>query len=135
MPQHNQVLLHNATVHFVKYMPKIPTKKQLFEICNTKELILKNGCRVVARSSGPDASRGVGGVSWLVFDEAAFIENGKDVYASAVPTVSNSGNIVMVSTPNGKDALYYETCRRAALKGTTDWNNFELVEFNGKRIK
>jgi hypothetical protein len=39
---------------------KIPTKKQLFEICNTKELILKNGCRVVARSSGPDASRGVG---------------------------------------------------------------------------
>lgn len=108
---------------------KIPTKKQLFEICNTKELILKNGCRVVARSSGPDASRGVGGVSWLVFDEAAFIENGKDVYASAVPTVSNSGNIVMVSTPNGKDALYYETCRRAALKGTADWNNFELVEF------
>ena len=108
---------------------KIPTKKQLFEICNTKELILKNGCRVVARSSGPDASRGVGGVSWLVFDEAAFIENGKDVYASAVPTVSNSGNIVMVSTPNGKDALYYETCRRAVLKGTKDWNNFELVEF------
>ena len=39
---------------------KIPTKKELFEICNTKELILKNGCRVVARSSGPDASRGVG---------------------------------------------------------------------------
>ena len=35
----------------------------------------------------------------------------------------------MVSTPNGKDALYYETCRRAALKGTADWNNFELVEF------
>ena len=25
-----------------------------------KELKLKNGCKVVARSSGPDASRGVG---------------------------------------------------------------------------
>lgn len=24
--------------------------------------------------------------------------------------------------------LYYETCRRAALKGTEDWNGFELVE-------
>ena len=105
-----------------------PSKKMLFDICNTKELVLKNGCRVVARSSGPDASRGVGGVTWLIFDEAAFIENGKDVYASALPTVSTGGHIVLISTPNGKDQLYYETCRRAALKGTKDWNNFELVE-------
>lgn len=35
-------------------------KKEIFNTCNTKELVLKNGCRVVARSSGPDASRGVG---------------------------------------------------------------------------
>ena len=35
-------------------------KKKIFEICNQKELLLSNGCRVVARSSGPDASRGVG---------------------------------------------------------------------------
>ena len=34
----------------------------------------------------------------------------------------------MISTPNGKDMLYYETCRKARLKGTVDWNNFELVE-------
>lgn len=102
-------------------------KNVIFDVCNNKELRLKNGCKVVARSSGPDASRGVGGVTWLVFDEAAFIENGKDVYASAIPTVSTGGHVIMISTPNGKDQLYYETCRRAALKGTKDWNNFELV--------
>lgn len=34
----------------------------------------------------------------------------------------------MISTPNGKDLLYYETCRQAKLKGTKDWNHFELVE-------
>lgn len=34
----------------------------------------------------------------------------------------------MISTPNGKDQLYYETCRRAKLKGTSDWNGFDLVE-------
>ena len=68
------------------------------------------------------------GVSFLVFDEAGFIENGKDVYASALPTVSTGGRIIMISTPNGKDQLYYETCRQAKLKGTKDWNNFELVE-------
>ena len=68
------------------------------------------------------------GVTFLCFDEAAFIENGKDVYASALPTVSTGGHIIMISTPNGKDQLYYETCRQAKLKGTKDWNNFELVE-------
>lgn len=105
-----------------------PNKNIIFDVCNSKELKLKNGCKVVARSSGPDASRGVGGVQWLIFDEAAFIENGKDVYASALPTVSTGGHIIMISTPNGKDMLYYETCRKARLKGTVDWNNFELVE-------
>lgn len=110
--------------------PMLPPKNKnvIFDVCNSKELNLKNGCRVVARSSGPDASRGVGGVTWLIFDEAAFIENGNDVYASALPTVSTGGHIIMISTPNGKDLLYYETCRQAKLKGTVDWNNFELVE-------
>ena len=112
------------------YNPMEPpqNKNIIFNTCNSKELVLKNGCKVVARSSGPDASRGVGGVTFLVFDEAAFIENGKDVYASALPTVSTGGHIIMISTPNGKDQLYYETCRQAKLKGTKDWNNFELVE-------
>ena len=103
-------------------------KNIIFDVCNGKEIKVKNGCKIVARSSGPDASRGVGGVTWLIFDEAAFIENGKDVYASALPTVSTGGHIIMISTPNGKDQLYYETCRRAKLKGSSEWNNFELVE-------
>lgn len=105
-----------------------PNKNVIFDVCNSKELVLKNGCKIVARSSGPDASRGVGGVQWLIFDEAAFIENGNDVYASALPTVSTGGHIIMISTPNGKDLLYYNTCRLAKLKGTDMWNNFELVE-------
>ena len=103
-------------------------KNIIFDVCNNKELRLKNGCKVVARSSGPDASRGVGGVTWLIFDEASFIENGKDVYASALPTVSTGGHIIMISTPNGKDQLYYETCRKAELKGSSEWNNFELIK-------
>ena len=108
---------------------KPPKNKNLiFEVCNGKEVKLINGSKIVARSSGPDASRGVGGVTFLCFDEASFIENGKDVYASALPTVSTGGHIIMISTPNGKDQLYYETCRQAKLKGTDEWNNFELLE-------
>ena len=110
-------------------LSKPPENKNIiFDVCNGKEIKVKNGCKIVARSSGPDASRGVGGVTYLIFDEAGFIENGKDVYASALPTVSTGGHIIMISTPNGKDQLYYETCRRASLKGSSEWNNFELVE-------
>lgn len=99
-------------------------KEKIFLVSNQKELKLANGSRIVARSSGPDASRGVGGVSWLVFDEAAFIENGKDVYASAIATVSTGGHVIMISTPNGKDQLYYDTYRQAML----GLNSFILVE-------
>lgn len=99
-------------------------KEPIFKICNQKELVLTNGCRVVARSSGENASRGVGGVSYLVFDEASFIEHGKDVYASALATVSTGGNVIMISTPNGKDQLYYETYRQAK-EGK---NNFKIIE-------
>ena len=100
-------------------------RKPIFKKCNQKEVELVNNSRIVARSSGPDASRGVGGVTYLIFDEAAFIEKGKDVYASAAATVSTGGHVVMISTPNGKDSLYYDTCRQAK-EGT---NGFTLVQF------
>lgn len=101
-------------------------KEKIFLVSNQKELKLSNGSRIVARSSGPDASRGVGGVTWLVFDEAAFIENGKDVYASAIATVSTGGHVIMISTPNGKDQLYYETYRQ----GKLGLNGYTIVEMH-----
>ena len=102
-------------------------KKDIFTICSTKELKLFNGCRVVAKSSGENASRGVSAVSILIFDEAAFIENGTSVYSSAVAATSSVKNakIIMVSTPNGKDDLYYKTYKQALNKE----NNFHSVEF------
>lgn len=90
-------------------------KNKLFEVSNQKELKLFNKSRVVARSSGPDATRGVSACRYLVVDEAAFIENGKQTYSSAIATLSTGGNVIMISTPNGKDQLYYETFRQAKL--------------------
>lgn len=99
-------------------------KKDIFKKCSQQEVTLFNGSRIIARSSGPNAARGVGGVSWLVFDEAAFIENGDKVYTTAVPTVSTGGHIIMISTPNGKDQLYYKTYAGAKAKT----NGFALIE-------
>ena len=106
-----------------------PNTNVIFDKCNGKEILVRNGCKIYARSSGPNASRGISACHYLIFDETAFIENGGEVYTSALPTTSSvHGKVIFVSTPNGKDTLYYETCRRAKLKGTPDWNNFDLVE-------
>lgn len=109
--------------------PKSPKNtKDIFTKNSKSELQLFNGCAVYARSSGENAARGISAVSILIFDEAAFIENGPAVYSSAVAATSSYGDrakIVMVSTPNGKDELYYNTYRQAL----THENNFNAVEF------
>ena len=103
-------------------------KKDIFTKNSKSELQIFNGCAVYARSSGENAARGISAVSILIFDEAAFIENGPAVYSSAVAAASSYGDrakIIMVSTPNGKDELYYNTYRQALAKE----NGYNAVEF------
>ena len=101
--------------------------RSIFVKDSKSELELFNGCRIVARSSGENAARGISAVSILILDEAAFIENSKAVYATAAATMASNPNskTVMVSTPNGRDELYYDTYRQA-LAGE---NNFVAVQF------
>lgn len=101
--------------------------KSIFKTRNKDRIELFNGCKVYARSSGPNAARGISAVSILIFDEAAFIENGPAVYSQAVAATASVKNakIVMVSTPNGKDQLYYRTYEQAL----THKNNYNAVEF------
>lgn len=103
---------------------------------NTKSIFLKdakgelklfNGCRIIARASGPNASRGISAVSVLILDEAAFIEEGVAAFTTAAATMASNPNskTVMVSTPNGRDELYYNTYRQAL----SHENNFVAVQF------
>ena len=102
-------------------------KKSIFKQRNQQRLELFNGCKVYARSSGEHAARGISAVSILIFDEAAFIQNGLSVYAQAVAATASVKNakIIMVSTPNGKDQLYYKTY----VKALSHENNYIPVEF------
>ena len=102
-------------------------KKSIYKARNKQYIELFNGCKVHARSSGENAARGISAVSILIFDEAAFIQNGTTVYAQAVAATASVQNakIIMVSTPNGKDQLYYKTYINALDKK----NNYHPVEF------
>lgn len=105
--------------------PKSEKNKQdIFITQNKDELELFNGCKVIAKSSGTNAARGVSSVSWLIFDEAAFIENGIEVFSQAVATTSTGGHIIMISTPCGKDQLYYKTYDQARKRE----NGFHITE-------
>lgn len=101
--------------------------KNIFVKDSKSELELFNGCRIVARSSGENAARGISAVSILILDEAGFIENGKAVYATCAACMASNPNskTVMVSTPNGHDELYYNTYKQALAHE----NNFTAVQF------
>lgn len=101
--------------------------KPIFVKDAKSSLQLFNGCRIIARASSPNAARGISAVSVLILDEAAFIEDGATVYATASATMASNprAKTIMVSTPNGKDALYYNTYRQALSKE----NNFIAVQF------
>lgn len=101
--------------------------RSIYKTRNKDRIELFNGCKIYARSSGANAARGISAVSILIFDEAAFIENGMSVYAQAVAATSSvkDAKTIMISTPNGKDQLYYGTYHKA-LSGE---NNYHPVEF------
>lgn len=102
-------------------------KKSIYIKRNKGYIELFNGCKIYSRASTPHAARGISAVSILVFDEAAYIENSMASYTAAVAAQSTVSNpkCIMVSTPNGKDQLYYKTYIQA-LKGE---NNYHPVEF------
>lgn len=114
------------------YGTKEKEEKNIFILDNQKELKLFNGCSVYAVSSGENSARGVSSVSWLIFDEAAFIEKGKSVYSQAAATTATGGRIIMISTPNGKDELYYDIYNKAK-KGENDFNLVELKWYQDPR--
>lgn len=101
--------------------------RPIFKSRNKQYLELFNGCKVYARSSGPNSARGVSAISCLVIDECAFLEHSTASYTSAVSACASDdkAKIILISTPNGKDELYYRTYHMAQ----NGLNNFHPVEF------
>ena len=84
---------------------------------------LNNGSEVKAVATSKDALRGFT-PTILVFDEAAFIEADNDFWAACMASLSTGGKVIVVSTPNGYDPIYYEIYDQS-LKGM---NQFKITE-------
>ena len=82
-----------------------------------------NGCEVKAVATSKDALRGFT-PTILVFDEAAFIDADSDFWAACMASLSTGGKVIVVSTPNGYDPIYYEIYNQAH----RNMNDFKISE-------
>ncbi len=80
-------------------------------------------CEIRALATSKDALRGFT-PTFLVMDEAAFIDNGAEVFGAALASLGTGGQISLISTPNGFDELYYKTYNGAKQKT----NTFNVIE-------
>jgi hypothetical protein len=97
--------------------------KSIFLTDSKKEIKLPNGSRVKAVATSKDALRGFT-PTFLIMDEAAYIDNGAEVFGAALTALGTGGRATLISTPNGMDSLYYKTYDQAKTKK----NNFNIIE-------
>lgn len=83
-----------------------------FKEMNRLGMTLKNGSEIKAVSSSSSAARSEA-VSLLIIDEAAFIDNLRDIWASAKLTLATGGDCILLSTPNGVGNLFHSLWKKA----------------------
>lgn len=74
---------------------------------NKLSIRFKNGSQIKAVAASADSGRSEA-LSLLIMDEAAFINNAKEIWVSALPTLSTGGKAVLISTPNGVGNFFHQ---------------------------
>jgi hypothetical protein len=102
----------------VKYMydnlPSWLREKDKPQEHNKLTLRLNNGSQIKATSASNDAGRSEA-VSLLLIDEAAFIDNIGEIWASAQQTLATGGGCIALSTPYGTGNWFHKTWVAAEL--------------------
>ena len=92
---------------------------------------LTNGCEVKAVATSKDALRGYT-PTILIFDEAAYIDADEDFWSACMASLSTGGKVIVISTPNGFDPIYYSIYSQA-IKGMNDFKITEMYWFRDPR--
>lgn len=92
---------------------------------------LTNGCEVKAVATSKDALRGYT-PTILIFDEAAFIDADDDFWSACMASLSTGGKVIVISTPNGFDAIYYAIYEQA-LRGMNDFKITDMYWYRDPR--
>lgn len=112
----NQDVAKNMVLKVKVMFNNLPTWLRPKAVDNNKlQLTFDNGSTIKAVASSPTAGRSEA-LSLLIIDEAAFIENIDDIWASAQMTLATGGDAILLSTPNGVDNLFHKLCTDAESK-------------------
>jgi len=91
---------------------------------NKLSLRFSSGSQIKAVSSSGDAGRSEA-LSLLIIDEAAFVEQIDEIWASAQQTLATGGEAIVLSTPNGTGNFFHKTWVGAEA-GTNGFNPIKL---------
>lgn len=91
---------------------------------NKLSISLSNGSCIKAASAAGDDSRSEA-LSLLLIDEAAFVRNAEQVWASAQSTLSTGGKGILLSTPNGQKGFFWKMWADA-IDGVNGFNPIKL---------
>lgn len=94
---------------------------------NKHTLKLKTQSIIKSRPSGKQSGRSLAG-SFLIIDEAAFIENIDTIWAAVYPIISTGGRAFVLSTVNGIGNWYHDVYQKA----TDGQNSFHAIDINWK---
>ena len=91
-------------------MRNLPVWLKMAELVvdNKNSIELTNGSQVKASTTSGDAGRSEA-LSLLVIDEAAHVENLRELWTGLYPTISTGGRCIAISTPNGVGDWFHET--------------------------
>lgn len=74
-----------------------------------------NAARIIAMPANPDTIRGFSGD--VVLDEFAFHRDPAKIWKAATAIVSRGHSLEVISTPNGQQGKYWDTCNQASVPG------------------
>jgi len=93
-------------------------------------LALENGSRIITLPGTEKTIRGFSGVSLLIVDEAARVED--ELYFAVRPMLAVSGGtLIMLSTPYGQRGIFYEEWTSG---GSGEWQRFRVSADQVPRI-
>jgi len=81
---------------------------------NVKDIAVDGGGRIVFRTASQNSGRGLESIWDILFDECAFVSGFEELFgastpAQSVPEQQGQAHTILLSTPNAKTGLYYET--------------------------
>ena len=125
------VEMANKVRAFVDQWPKWMGVGFSAEKNSQRHFKLTNGCEVKAVATSKDALRGYT-PTILIFDEAAYIDADEDFWSACMASLSTGGKVIVISTPNGFDPIYYSIYSQA-IKGMNDFRITEMYWWRDPR--